>query len=45
MWATPHAFAHNNLNGTTLIPAPKYGHDPTSIMGAIARYSVTVTKN
>ena len=25
MWATPHAFAHNNLNGTTLIPAPKYG--------------------
>ena len=26
MWATPHAFEHNNLDGTTLIPAPKYGH-------------------
>ncbi len=26
MWATLHAFEHNNLDGTTLIPAPKYGH-------------------
>jgi hypothetical protein len=25
MWATPHAFEHNNLVGMTLIPAPKYG--------------------
>jgi len=26
MWATLHAFEHNNLEGMTLIPAPKYGH-------------------
>jgi len=25
MWATLHAFEHNNLDGLTLIPAPKYG--------------------
>ena len=25
MWATVHAFEHNNLDGMTLIPAPKYG--------------------
>ena len=25
MWATLHAFEHNNLDGMTLIPAPKYG--------------------
>jgi hypothetical protein len=25
MWATLHAFEHNNLGGMTLIPAPKYG--------------------
>jgi len=24
MWATLHAFEHNNLDGMTLIPAPKY---------------------
>ena len=26
MWATLHPFEHNNLDGMTLIPAPKYGH-------------------
>jgi len=25
MWATLHAFEHNNLDGMALIPAPKYG--------------------
>jgi hypothetical protein len=25
MWATLHAFEHNNLDRMTLIPAPKYG--------------------
>ena len=25
MWAILHAFAHNNLDGMTLILAPKYG--------------------
>ena len=25
MWATLHAFEHNNLDGMTLIPAPRYG--------------------
>jgi hypothetical protein len=25
IWATLHAFAYNNLDGITLIPAPKYG--------------------
>lgn len=25
MWATLHAFEHNNLDGMTLILAPKYG--------------------
>ena len=25
MWATLHAFEHNNLDGITLIPAPKCG--------------------
>jgi hypothetical protein len=26
MWANLHAFEHNNLDGMTLFPAPKYGH-------------------
>ena len=26
MWATLRTFEHNNLDGMTLIPAPKYGH-------------------
>ena len=26
MWATVHAFAHSDLAGMTLIPAPKCGH-------------------
>ena len=25
MWATLHTFEHNNLDGMTLIPVPKYG--------------------
>jgi hypothetical protein len=25
MWATPHAFAHNNLDGMLLIPRPNMG--------------------
>ncbi len=34
MWATLHAFEHNNLGGMTLIPAPKYGQTLLRSMGA-----------
>ena len=27
MWATLHTFEHNNLDGMTLIRAPKYGQN------------------
>jgi len=38
LWAALHAFEHNNLDGMTLIPAPKYGH---TLLQSWARSRVT----
>ena len=34
MWATLHALEHNNLDGMTLIPAPRYGQTLLPIWAA-----------
>ena len=34
IWATLHAFEHNNLGGMTLIPAPRYGQTLLPIWAA-----------
>jgi hypothetical protein len=44
MWATLHTFEHNNLDGMTLIPAPKYGQTLRS-WARKHRSAITLLKN
>ena len=45
MWATLHAFEHNNLDGMTLIPAPKYGQTLLRSWARKHRSAITLLKN
>jgi len=45
MWATLHAFTHNNLDGMTLTPAPKYGHSLLQSWARKHRSAITLLKN
>ncbi|HZW92284.1 MAG TPA: hypothetical protein VFF64_04865 [Candidatus Eremiobacteraceae bacterium] len=45
MWATLHAFEHNNLDGMTLIAAPKYGQTLLRSWARKHRSAITLLKN
>ena len=45
MWATLHTFEHNNLDGMTLIRAPKYGQTLLRSWARKHRSAITLLKN
>ncbi len=45
MWATLHAFEHNNSDEKSLIPAPKYGQTLLRSWARKYRSAITLLKN